>query len=315
MDQAMARSMLALVLVCAGAVGGAQTLREELQKAGIPVSSFSSAELVQGVNAANAQKDASIYLIYMRVDARNRFTGFPQAVRFEHGSGKVVRRELVVHDEEICCGSPLGIAFTHNYQLFEFHVTPSASVTIVADGELKPVEMLYGFGVREVAPDQVIFTENMVHFAPAHPERIMLANLRTGAARELYPPRGDALRVAFARDHEAKMPPQTVCAAMNDPCDPDYFDEDVEWASGNRTDRFVLRVSRNAVHAMKNDEEPDVVLSSQGLYLYERRPEGWFYCGVALTGGAEQKADCSPERPVQADEHAEDPGLFVRKVK
>jgi hypothetical protein len=311
----MARSMLALVLVCAGAVCGAQTLREELQKAGIPASSFSSAELAQGVNAANAQKDASIYLVYMRVNARNEFTGFPQAVRFEHGSGKVVRRELVVQDEGICCGSPLGIVFTHNYQLFEFHVTPSASATIVVDGELKPMEMLYGFGAREVVPDEVVFTENMTHFAPAHPERIMLANLRTGAARELYPPKGDALRAAFARDHEEKMPPQEVCAAMNDRCDPDYYDEDVEWTSGDRPDRFVLRVSRNAVHAMKKDEEPVTVLSGQAIYVYERRPEGWLYCGVALTGSAEQKADCSPELPVQADENAEDPGIFVRKVK
>jgi hypothetical protein len=250
----------------------------------------------------------------MRVDAKNEFTGFPQALRYESGSCKLARKELAIGDEENCCGSPLGISFTNTFELFEFHLSPSASITIVADSELKPQEILHGFGARQVAPDEVVFTENMIHFAPAHPERIMLANLRTGAARELYPPKGDKLRAAFARDHEAKMPSQEVCVKMNDPCSPDYYDEQVELLNADGSRRVTMRVSRDATHALREGEPPATVLSQQALYVYERRKEGWFYCGVPVTNISGEKANCNPELPVESEEDS-DSGSHVKRVK
>lgn len=291
----------------------AQTLHEELQKAGIVESGFSPSELAQHVNGASARNGSSIYLVYMRVNAGDELAGFPRAIRYEPGSGLMLRKDLAIRDEDICCGSPGGISFTQSYELFEFHLNPSASAVIVADSKLQPTEVLYGFGEREIAPDEVIFTESMVHFAPVHAERIMLANLRTGAAQELYPPKGDALRTAFARDHAAKMPPAAVCEAMNDPCDPDDYDEDIEWVRGDGPDRFLLHVSRNAVHAMKKDEPPDSVLNDEALYVYERRRGEWFYCGVEITGDANKQAPCNPKAPVDAGEDA-DSGSFVRKA-
>ena len=309
----MTRFVLASILMCAAAVCRAQTLQDELQKAGIPTSSFTNDELVQGVNAASARNGDSVYFTYMRVDANNAFSGSPEAVRYETVSGKVVHTEFAIRNERICCGSPLGISFTRNYALFEFHLSPSAGAVIVADSQLKPVAVLYGFGVHEVAPDEVIFTENMVHFAPAHPERIVFADLRTGAAREIYPPKGDALRTTFARDHEAKMPPQEVCAKMNDPCSPDDYDEGVEVSSGDGPDRLTMLVSRDASHGLREGELPDTVLSAKALYVYERRKEGWFYCEAQATKATEAKATCNPKLPVES-EKAADPSSYVKRV-
>jgi hypothetical protein len=100
---------------------------------------------------------------------------------------------------------------------------------------------------------------------------------------------------------------------MNDPCDPDDYDEDTQFASADAPDRFVIRVSRNAVHAMTKDAEPDTVASESALYIYEHRKAGWFYCAV-LSGTADQKPDCQPNLPVIADEATELRSPFVKRV-
>ncbi len=293
---------------------GAQTLGDELNKAGIPAGKFSSAELAQGVNAASARDGDSSYLVYMRVNASNMFTGYPQAVRYDEKGGTLVRKELPLGEKDNCCGSPLGIHVTRNYRLFEFHLSPSASTIVVTDSEFKPVELLYGFGTREIAADEVIFSEDMVHFAPAHPERLMLVDLRSGAAQELYPPKGDALRAAFAREHKKHMPAPEVCAAMNDPCRPDYYDEAIELRNDNAPERFTIRVSRDAVHAMTKDGDPDSVVSDHALYVYQRQNGRWFYCAVPLSDAAGETPECQPSLPVTADGQPEFRLGIVRKV-
>lgn len=290
----------------------AQTLHEELQKSGIPQGSFSSSELEQHVNAASTRKGQSVFLVYMRLNAKDEFTGFPEAIRYEPGSGQILRKELAIGHEEICCGSPLSISLTAHYALFEFHLTPSASTIIATDENLHPAEILMGFGTREIGADEVAFVEDMVHFSPAHAERIMLADLRTGASQELYPPKGDALRAAFSEKHSERLPPPDVCAAMNDLCDPDTFDEDVESAPGDMPDRFLLRVRRSASHVTKKDEGPETVLSEEAMYVFERRKEGWFYCGVTITGSASEKAPCSPNLRVEADGNADSRSLVMK---
>ena len=291
----------------------APTLQEELQRVGIHSAGFDGAELAEPVNAASARHGESVYLDYMQVDKSGVLTGFPRVVRYDPASGMILRRELKVHDQEICCGSPDGISFTRSYALFAFHGSPSASAVIVADSELKPVLVLYGFGLQEVAPDAVIFTESMVHFAPTHAERILLADLRSGHGRELYPSAGDPLRAAFSGEHEKKMPSRDVCMATNDPCAAGMYDEDVEWTRGDRADRYVLKVNRSAVHALSKGQPPQTVLSERALYVYELRQGRWFYCGVVISESADQETLCQPNLEVKS-ERGVDPGGFVRKA-
>lgn len=308
----MGKLACTLVLACAALPCGAQTLGEELSKAGVPARGFSNVELQQGVNAASAHDTQFSYLVYVRVDANNSFSGLPQVVRYEQKSGAVVRKELSLGGEDY--GSPLGILFTRDYELIEFHLTPSASMVAVTDRNLKPVEILYGFGMREIAPDEVIFIEDMIHFAPAQQERMMLVDLRSGAFQELYPPKDDKVRAAFANEHRAHMPAPQVCMATNDPCDPETYDEAIEFLDIDAPDRFAIRVSRDAAHAMAKDAEPDSVASDEAVYVYERRKGSWFYCSMSVGTPAQEKPDCQANLAVGADGEPEFPEPLVRKV-
>ncbi len=293
----MLRTTLILVFICAALPCAAQTLAEELHAASVPTNSFSAADLAQTINAAHATDAGFTYVASVRVGKNNTLEGSPQIIRYDEATGTIMRRDLKT-DDEMCCGSPDGIDFTRNYILFSFHNTPSANTVLAADHNLNLVEVLYGFDFHEIAPDQVIFIENMIHFASTHPERIMLADVRIGAAQELYPPKGDRLRAAFSREHKASMPHPDVCAALNDPCDPDNYDEDIQFLGADSPGRFAIRVTRNAVHAMAKDSEPESVVSESALYVYAERNGSWFYCEAPATGRPLERPACQPNLPV-----------------
>jgi len=309
---------LAVVIVLAGATLGCcaqtPTLADQLDRAGIPNAGFSGAELAQAVNAVQARYGDQIYLAYMRVDANDMFSGFPQLIRFDPAIKKAQRSELAIGEEDQCCGSPLAIQFTRNYVALIFHSTPSASTTIVVNNALKPVEILFGIDLLEIAPDQVVFIENMIHFAPAHPERLRFLDLRTGENQALYPPKGDAMRTEFARQHKQHMPPQRVCQELNDPCDPDFYDEDIQFLGAETPGRFTFRVDRNVVHAMAKDREPDSVLSESALYVYERRNRQWLYCEMEFSGKTDRLIGCDPKLPALPDGKEMYPGPFVKRM-
>lgn len=72
----------------------AQTLADELRRAGIPDSRFNQAELAQTVNSATSHRVATIYLAYMRVDANNLFTGSPPSCLIRLEVGKAPPRRV-----------------------------------------------------------------------------------------------------------------------------------------------------------------------------------------------------------------------------
>lgn len=311
-DAAAFLALALAVLVCR-----AQTLGDELRTAGIPDTHFTSAELGQTVNATSARSGTITYLVYMRVGTNQEFIGSPQVLRYDSASGTITSKELPRTDEERCCGSPLNITITRNYELFEFHDTPAASTVLAADRDLEPVAVLYGFDMKEIAPDEVVFTEDMVHFAPAHPERLRVVDLRSQATQEIYPPKGDKLRVEFARMHERKMPSQKICQAENDPCDPTYYDETVEFMSA-REGQLKLRVARDAAHIVAKDKQPETLASQNATYIYWKTASGWRYCEMELQNKNSAYEDCVPNTPVVADADTDEAGalpLFLRKVK
>ena len=323
----MTRFVLALILMCASAVCRAQTLQDELQKAGIPTSSFTNDELVQGVNAASARNGDSVYLAYMRVDANNIFTGLPVLVRLNRTSGEVRRKKLDAGDKEICCGSPLGIQFTANYVLTSFHDSPSANTVLVTDKRLRLIEILFGFDIHEIAPDVVIFTENMIHFAPEHAERKRLVDLAAGKSQELYPPKDDALRAQFAGIHEQHMPSAAACGQANDPCDPDVYDESLTFREGAKPGQFQLLVTRTAEHEWVSKDEVHEWPIQIAVYNYTKGKHGWLYCereetatrlikSIDHTVPPRKEEACEPNLPVKADDsdQASPSPFVVRKV-
>jgi hypothetical protein len=324
----MSKFTLVFLLLCARIPCGAQTLQEELQRAAIPHGSFSTDELSQTVNAASAHNGDLTYLVYMRVGADQLLNGSPEIVRFDSISGAVLRKELNTQGNADCCGSPLEIQFTRSYVLASFHDNPSANTVLVTDTQLRLVELLYGFDLHEIAPDVVVFTQNMIHFAPEHQERKRVVDLRTGASQELYPPKGDKLRAEFARMRKEHMPSAEACMRANDPCDPNIYDEDLTFRKGAKLGQFEIIVTRTAEHddVSKNEiQEWPIQISA---YTYARGTHGWLYCeredtaprlvsSVAENMPAKEQESCVPHLPVVPDMSGSDgpfPGI-VRVVK
>ena len=305
----------------------AETLREFLQANAIPAKSFSKAELDEEVNGAAGSRNQSVMAVYVRIQG-DAVAGDPRLVRFDKDSGAVERAEIKPEDENMCCGSPDDISLIGDFAVLSFHINPSAETMLVVGKDLKLVTTLYGFGVREVAPGQVVFVENMVHFAPVHPERLEFADLGSGKTMELYPPKGDALRTAFAREHAQHMPPKATCEKMDDPCKADDYDESIDFVDADGHGSFAFTVHRDALHAMASEQPPESVASEAALYRYAWNGQAWLYCEAKLTedeakaltplpgnaGGPATRGRCTPSLVVTPDlSNADDSPFEDRK--
>lgn len=308
--------------------GTSETLRQVLQTSKIPAASFSSAELDTDVSGLEAHNDSYVYVAYLPIKD-GTLTGYPHLVRLNRASGAVLRREPKADQKDDQIGSPESATFIDDFLVLSFNINPSAGSMIVVGKDFKPLPTFYGIGLDQIAPAQAVFVENTVHFAPAHPERLALADLRTGKNTELYPPEGDLLRAAFAHEHARHIPSQDTCAATNDPCQPELYDEDVTFLGADEQGSFAIAVQRDAAHAAAENETRESVASAAAVYLYAPAgsasgskasgpaapaPTRWLYCeqplaadeAQALSGNRGQSWDavkdrCIPTLPVVPD--------------
>jgi len=304
----------------------AETLRQVLKTNGIPDSTFSKADLDGNVNTAAVANADRVFVAYLRADDNNLLTGNPQVIQFERRSGIILRSEVKPEDADRCCGSPEGVEFIGDLVILSFHINPSAETMLVLGKDLKLVTTLYGFDEHQVGPAQIVFIENMIHFAPQHPERLRLADLHSGRTEELYPIKGDALRAQFVKTHKQHMPSEQDCQQNNDPCDPSIFDETIEFLSTDRVGEFRIRVTREATHQQVNKNDIVEIPFEQADYSFQRTKNRWYYCSHELTIGRLVKGiehtvprtaieSCSPNLPVLADTDADQPSPFATLEK
>jgi len=290
------------------------TLREQLKSAGIPEDSFSEAQLNEHVDGSSAGDEKFIYFVFMLRTHDGGLTGSPQFVRYNPSDKKLLRAEIKPKDTILCCGSPLGIELVGDYLLLSFHINPSAETALVVGKDLSYRTTLYGFDFHEIAPDTVVYVENLIHFAPQHPERLAWADLRSGREGELYPPKGDQLRTAFAALHEKHMPTYAECEQANDPCDPAIYDEDITFVPGGGPRGFAIRVARTVNHGQVTKSQDVEVPVEQTLYVYWWSKAGWSYCEQDIAPAKLVKsskvypmnpgvasASCEPNLPVAPD--------------
>ena len=203
----------------------AETLREFLKANAIPENYFSKSELMQEVNGAAGTEDGLVVAVYVRVKGEE-LTGNPIVVRYDRNSAAIQRAEVKPEDEDMCCGSPDDLMLLHDFAIISFHINPDAETMLVVGKDLKLVTTLYGFDVREIAPGQVVFIENMVHFAAVHPERLNWPICGTAPPKSYIRPRAMGFgphSPAIMRSH---MPSKATCEKMDDPCTPELYDED-----------------------------------------------------------------------------------------
>lgn len=315
------RALMLMATLLVVVTSSAETLRQVLKANGIPERAFSNAELDGNVNAAAAVTQGRVFVAYVRLDSKNLFTGNPQLVEFDPRSATILRADAEPQDTDLCCGSPESINFVDDFAILSFHINPSAETMLVIGKDLKVVVTLYGFDAHQVGPGQIVFIEDMIHFAPQHPERLRFADLHTGKTEEVYPIKNDELRTEFAEIHRKHMPSEQECRQNNDPCKPSIFDETIEFLPSNETGAFRVRVTREGTHPRVTKSEADMPFE-QADYSFTRRENLWYYCSRELTtarlvSGAEPTVpspateSCSPNLPVVADTDAGQPSPFA----
>ncbi len=273
--------LLTIAIFLAPLACPAETLRELLTKNHLPLVAFSQQELGQTVQGETAISGGQTVLAYNGVKGEG-LTAPLHLVRFGRDGKAILRRDAVMKPEENCDGSLLGISFLHGLTALATHINPSASCLLFFDREFRMVRRIYGIDWKEVAPNQLVIVENTIHFAAVHPERLKFANLLRPGSSEVYPLKNDALRGQFIAEHAKHIPSESICAAANDPCSPDAFDEDVLALTTDGKGRFGFIAILNARHAMGADKEPDSVLSRMILYIYQQDNAGWLYCEKAI---------------------------------
>lgn len=288
----------------------AETLKELLVSNQVPLASFQPSDLQQTVQGSAAADERQVVLAYQTVNAKS-LLGHPHLIRYSKTSGKMSSFGAPADRADICLGSIETIHLVGGFTLVSTSVSPSAECMWVFDSDLKPRQTLFGFGPVEVEPQQIVFIENMIHFAPVHPERLQFADLVSGKTAELYPPKGDALRDRLITEHEKHMPAQATCAHNNDPCEPDKFDEDIRSTETDGKGTFAFVAVQSANHAFNPDEDPVTVVSQSVLYIYKRESDGWRYCEQEVSGSeveivqqslrsdfAKVRTRCTPTLPV-----------------
>lgn len=255
----------------------AEELKELLASGGIPPTSFAPPELVAPVQGYAVEGDGRVVLAYRGLKGE-LLTGPTKLIRYDQSSGRVLRAELPLPEDDVCSGSVEEMKLVREFALLTVSISPSAACLIVVGDDLKLRKVLYGFNPIEVEPGRVVIIENMIHFAPVHPERLQLADLGSGKTWELYPPKDDLLRAELAAEHAKHMPSQEICTRMNDSCKPGEFDEDIRALGTDGKGRFAFLVPQSASHAVKEGEPPETVASQAVLYVYQRDGDGWLYC-------------------------------------
>jgi hypothetical protein len=204
-------------------------------------------------------------------------------IRMNRQSGTTMIGALQLRGNGVCAGQPGDISLVSGLILLDDEISPSAACLLVVDPELRLSHTLYGFNPEEVEPGHVVLTENMIHFAPVHAERLQFADLVSGRTRELYPPQGDRLRAELAGRNQATMPSEEVCARLDDPCDSELFDETVGAFATNRRGRFAVVVNQTAEHSYAEGEPPKITAEQSVLYIYQHAASGWTWCESLVT--------------------------------
>jgi hypothetical protein len=162
-----------------------------------------------------------------------------------------------------------------------FHYNPSAGAVVVLDQQLKNVAIIDGFDIRRVAKNQVVVTENMVHFAPEQPEKLQFVDLSKDRFLELYPLKNDALRSRFDHERVERMP--AACKKSVELCDYRSIDEACAFLGGDGQGTFALDCGRSANYQAKQSEESVSYLSDSTIYIYKHTSEGLVYCEQTIS--------------------------------
>ena len=158
--------------------GPTKTLREVLERYRIDAGSEAARDLDTPVETFMVDDTDEFFFVVYYPDNENLHFGL-----FDKRS-KVWKHTSTPRD--ILMGSLSQIIHTQNHFYIDTHLNPSAGGLVVVDKDLKTVSVLFGWLIKILPDESVIYHRGQVHFAPTHPAELWVYD-RNGRDRRLYP--------------------------------------------------------------------------------------------------------------------------------
>jgi hypothetical protein len=156
-----------------------------------------------------------------------------------------------------CFGSVMSVTSSAGRLFLDTHINPSAGCTLILTADMKLETSLYGWLVGRLGEDTLIYHRSQIHFAPVHPAEVALYDLRTKRDVTIFPPKPEpAIRRARAAQlTEFYNSNEGWCNKNNDPCDPEYFDSDLqgEVATNEAESALALLISYEQIQLVQGD--------------------------------------------------------------
>jgi hypothetical protein len=242
-------AIAAAIVVAACGPARAETLREVLRAKNAPPAGQSLVNLDKPITSYQILDEAENFLIAYYVDDGSGALNGPLIIsHYERTARKwrtgEIRRTIL--ETEGCLGSATGARAVGDKIYLELHINPSASCTLVLSTNLDLKKVLAGWVLAAFADGRVIYQNNEIHFAPVHAAKVSQFDPRSGQDIEIYPRKPfqeiRAAHIAKITGYFAHNP--DWCNAHNNPCDPEWFDSDIQGdvAVSDKTDSLAFTI-------------------------------------------------------------------------
>ncbi len=232
------RLSLVISILLAGAVNAApETLRELLAAKNLNITGAKLANLDKSIASGAELDDANQFVIAYYIEDGSGEMKPPIFVeRYDRKSKEWTSAALAdaqtkSGDIEVdCFGTILSVTAAGRRILLETHINPSAGCLLVLSPGLKLEAGLYGWLEGRLGEDTLIYQRSEVHFAPVHPAELALYDLRSKRDISIFPRKPD---LAIRRERALQLrnfykANEGWCSKNNDPCDPEYFDSELQ---------------------------------------------------------------------------------------
>lgn len=142
-----------------------------------------------------SDKDTFVAACYFENELKREILGPLHLYRFSRVAKAWTYRALPE-----AAGSVMSVNVAPHTILVQAHWNPSAGSILVLDDTLKPIATLEGSRGVVLPDDSVLFKANLVHFAPTHPERLLVFERASGRTTGIFPgPRESRLAIGVRR--------------------------------------------------------------------------------------------------------------------
>jgi len=268
-----------------------ETLSEVLRRDGLSVSALAISNARSAISSYSTLNDDQEFVIaYYLVDPsdRNRLRPPLMVARLQKNSGKwsqasiqgaqvdaLGRRAELKSD---CLGSVLQIQRHDDLYFLDLHLNPSAGCILILNHNLTLHRTLGGSTEAFFKSGPMVYLGNMVHFAPIHPEKVFLYDLKTDRSNQIYPQVDDPFRREFSA-RLSKVIDQTKCRENNWPCDPQEFESSIaapiEVNDETHSLGFKIKFSPAGFVSREDAEKNDQWTGYQYVYIYQVTPMRW----------------------------------------